>query len=275
MKTLLTFIRAIDPRYFLALNHTCLIVLAMSLYSMQRSLTQVALAFGAAIVTEVAIACLSRKHGENLRIYDRVLSAYVLAAGALILVRSTEWWFYGFLSTLGVLAKYFLLDQHGRHIYNPTNFAIVCAILTMPNLLDYRTDVFSTGFWTILTICTFGPLATWRGNSWRATLGYFAGILMVGVPIGATMGYHPLWVIGPEVNTSTLIFVFLMLTDPQTSPRAPKAQWAYGITLGVLALALRHWEFYYYQFIALFIVLSFGHIFWARPPAATAKWNVR
>jgi Na+-translocating ferredoxin:NAD+ oxidoreductase RnfD subunit len=268
-------VKTMDPRYFLAINHTLLIVLGTQLYSMQRSLTQIVLAIGCAIVAEVAIAYATRKHGENLRLYDRVLSAYVIAVGALILVRSTEVWFYAFISVLGVMSKYIFLDQHGRHIYNPTNFAIVVAVLCMPTLLDYRTDQFGTGFWTMLTICIFGPLATWRGNSWRGTLGYIGTIVVAGVPLGMLLEKSPVWIIGPEINSSTLIFMFLMLTDPQTSPRQPKAQWLYGISIALLALGLRFMEFYYYQFIALFIVLSFGHMLWAQPPRKSTTWAVR
>jgi Na+-translocating ferredoxin:NAD+ oxidoreductase RnfD subunit len=75
------------------------------------------------------------------------------------------------------------------------------------------------------------------------------------------MDYPFLLIIGPELNVGVILFAFLMITDPITSPRNHNLQWLFGFSIAAVNLILRYEQLYYSQFIALFIVLSFTSVF--------------
>src|SRR5579872_7452968 len=117
----------VDPRWYVFINNMALLVLGMAFFGLQRDLGQVLFCFAVGNATEVVGAALSKKHPRFL-LRDRLLSASIACVSTLILVRSSDWWFYGFLCGLAILSKYILVDENGRHFFNPTNLAIVFAL---------------------------------------------------------------------------------------------------------------------------------------------------
>lgn len=246
----------IDPRYLVILNHTILLVTAVIFFELRRSEEQVVFALIVAVAAELILSKITLKQ-QKFDIKDRILSSVVLALGTLILVRSAYWWFYGFIALIGVLSKYLFVNEKGHHYYNPTNVAIVFAIIVLPEFLNVRVDSFSTHIFSVSCIVFFGILATLRADSWRITLGYFAGICAIGIPAAMILNYPVMIVLGPELNSGIILFAFLMITDPQTSPRSHLYQWLFGFSIAAVNLVLRYEQLYYSQFMALFIVLSF------------------
>lgn len=262
----------IDPRYLVLMNHTILMTTAILFLELRRSGEQIFFAIGVAVVTELLLSLLTAKQ-KKFNVQDRILSAVVLALGALILVRSSYWWFYGFIAFFGVLSKYVLVNDKGRHIFNPTNVAIVFAIMVLPEYLNVRVDSFSTHIFSLLCILFFGFWATIKANSWRITLGYFGGVSLIGIPAALILDLPILMVLGPEINSGVIIFAFLMITDPQTSPREPLKQLLFGFLIACVSLFLRYEQMYYSQFIALFIVSAFAILLYRSPglPKASNK----
>ena len=259
----------IDPRYLVLSNHTILVVTAMLFLELRRTGEQIFFALAVAIITELLLSKLTSKQ-KSFNVKDRVLSAAVLALGTLVLIRSSYWWFYGFISFIGVLSKYVFVNDQGRHIFNPTNVAIVFSIIVLPEFLNVRVDSFSTHIFSLCCILFFGIWATVRANSWRISLGFYGGICLIGLPAAYILGYPPLLVLGPEINAGVILFAFLMMTDPQTSPRDKHKQWIFGFTIAAVDLLLRYNQLYYASFISLFIVTSFA-IFLYRSPGLPKK----
>jgi Na+-translocating ferredoxin:NAD+ oxidoreductase RnfD subunit len=255
-------IGAIDPRYYLIINHAVLLLTAVILFDLRRSWEQIVLAIVVAVITELLLSKITLKQ-KKFDPKDRVISAVALALGALLLVRSPYWWFYGFIACIGVISKYIVLNKEGRHIYNPTNVAIVFAIIVLPEFLHVRPDSFTTHIFSLLCILFWGGLAIIRANRWRITLGYFLGIFLIGTLATILTGYPFLLIIGPELNATIILFAFLMITDPQTTPRNVKLQWIFGFSIAAINLFLRYEQLYYTQFISLFIVLSFSVLFFS------------
>lgn len=251
---------AIDPRLFVLLNHSILIVVGTLFLELRRTEEQIIFAILIAVVTELILSKITEKQ-KAFNVKDRVFSAVVLALGALILIRSSYWWFYGLIAFAGVISKYILVNHQGRHIYNPTNVAIVFALLFLPEYLQVRPDSFSTHFVALACILFFGFMAVIRANSWRIVAGYYLGVLFLGILASYILDLPWLLILGPEVNTSVIIFAFLMITDPQTSPRNNFMQWIFGFAIAAVNLFLRYEELYYSQFMSLFIVISFWIVF--------------
>lgn len=245
--------RRLDPRWIVLLNHTLLVGLGIFFYQLPRSGVQVIFALICAIVVELLAAHFWKKNVFSTW-QDRSLSAVVSGLGTLVLLRSPDWWFYGFVSAIAIASKYLITGVHRRHVFNPTNFAIVFSVAVLPNHLHIYPDQFSNSPVLIAVILCCGTLAIARANRWRMTLGYFLGVLSFGVPIGAALGYKSLWILAPEINTSTLTFVLTMITDPKTSPSKSSFQWLFGAIVAVAHLYMRFQQVPYSSFIALLLV---------------------
>lgn len=253
------FAHDLDPRYVVIVNHILLMSTAILLFDLRRSWEQIALAIIVAIATELVLSKLTLKQ-KKFDIESRVLSSLVLALSSILLVRSAYWWFYAFIAFVGVASKYLILNEKGRHVYNPTNVAIVFAIIVLPEFMFARADSFSTHIFSLSCILFFGTIAIIKADSWRMTLGYYAGIFAFGIPASVATGYPFVLILGPELNVGVILFAFLMMTDPQTSPRHHTLQWLFGLTVAAASLILRFEELYYAPFMALFIVLSFSSL---------------
>lgn len=263
----------IDPRYIVIVNHVLLMSTAILFFGLRRSWEQIALAIVVAVVTELILSKITEKQ-KTFDVKSRVLSSVVLALSTILLVRSSHWWFYGFIALVGVASKYIIVNNLGRHIYNPTNVAIVFAIIVLPEFMYARADSFSTHFFSLSCIVFFGILAVIKANSWRIVLAYYIGIFLFGIPGSLAAGYPFLLILGPELNAGVILFAFLMITDPQTAPRPASHQWLFGLAVAAVNLILRFEQLYYAPFISLFIVLSFSSLVFG-PAGLLNKWADR
>jgi Na+-translocating ferredoxin:NAD+ oxidoreductase RnfD subunit len=241
----------VDARWFVFLNNALLLVVGLALFGLQRSGVQIATCLAATTGTELALARLTKR---RTTLYDRLLSSATAAVSTLILLVSPAWWFYAVIGAAAIASKYFVRDAAGRHVFNPTNFAIVLAVALLPDYLLIRPDQFSGSPWLMAQIAVFGILAATRGARFRTSLGYYAAVLGFALPVGTALGVKPLWILAPEMNTSTLIFACLMITDPRTTPASARGQWAFGFAVGTVHLCLRYAQVPYSPFIALFVV---------------------
>jgi Na+-translocating ferredoxin:NAD+ oxidoreductase RnfD subunit len=255
---------AIDARWFVFGNNALLLAWGLAFFGLQRSAAQIVTCFATTVGCELLAARLVRGRRGERRRSDLVLSAATAAVSTLVLLVSPEWWFYGLAGAIAILSKYVVRDAASRHVFNPTNFAVVFSVAILSDHLLVRPDQFSGSPWLMVQIVLFGALAITRGARFRTTLGYYAAVLCFALPVGTLLGKKPLWILAPEMNTSTLIFAFLMLTDPRTTPEVPARQWAFGVGVAVVHLCLRYFQVPYSPFIALFVVAGVRSA-WARP----------
>jgi Na+-transporting NADH:ubiquinone oxidoreductase subunit NqrB len=252
-------LRAIDPRWFVLGNNLLLLFFGLVFFGLQRSGVQIVTCFAATIGAELLAARLAPSGASSKRkasIADRCLSAATAAASTLILLVSPAQWFYALVGAIAIASKYLVRGPAGKHVFNPTNFAIVFSVALLPDRLLVRPDQFSGSPWLLAQIFVFGVLAATRGARFRTTLGYYLVVFGFALPVGMLLGVKPLWILAPEMNTSTLIFACLMITDPQTTPASPAAsgQWAFGAAVGIVHVCLRYIQVPYSPFIALFVV---------------------
>jgi Na+-translocating ferredoxin:NAD+ oxidoreductase RnfD subunit len=260
---------AIDPRWFVLVNNALLLLWGLAFFGLQRDGVQVASCLAVSLVCELVLARITNKHAQ-VSLRDRALSAATAGVSTLILLRSPDEWFYALIVAIAIGSKYAILDAAGRHVFNPTNFAIVFAVAFLPDHLQVRPDQFAGSPWLMAQILVFGALAIARGARFRTTAGYYATVLFLGLPIGVALGVKPLWILAPEMNTSTLIFAFLMMTDPRTTPSSLPRQWIFGAGVALVHLALRYTQVPFAPFIALFALTGLRSA-WARAPAIAVR----
>jgi len=247
-----------DPRLHLAATITSLQVLGQVAFSFRLSIAQILLSLVTCAVLEVGVAARTQ------RVIMWPASALLTGNGVAFILRvpGTEhgdwwslrgWWIFVGTAAVSLLSKH-VVQWRGNHIFNPSNFGLVICFLLLG-----RTRAEPLDFW-------WGPMSWWMALAlgiiltggfailsrlkllWIALafwLSFAAGIAILAASghemvarwhLGPITGAYFWWVLltSPEV----LVFLFFMITDPKTAPRAPRARIAYAVALGLLGTLL-------------------------------------
>ncbi|HEY8864684.1 MAG TPA: hypothetical protein VIO37_11000 [Candidatus Dormibacteraeota bacterium] len=164
------------------------------------------------------------------------------------------WIFVGVVA-LGMATKY-VIRWRGRHIFNPSNVALVLAFVALGPQRTEPLDLWwvPLGRWMILTYAILivgGLLIAWELRLLGLVLGFmvafaiFVALALAPVPDHCMVaGWHVtpmcgsyLWqilVTSPEI----LIFAFFMIPDPRTVPESQLARVVFGVLVALLAVLL-------------------------------------
>jgi Na+-translocating ferredoxin:NAD+ oxidoreductase RnfD subunit len=164
------------------------------------------------------------------------------------------WIFIGVVA-FGMATKY-LIRWKGRHIFNPSNVALVLAFIVLGPQRTEPLDLWwvPLGRWMILTYAILivgGLLIAWELRLLGLVLGFmaafaiFTALALAPVPdhcMVASWHVTPmcgsyLWqilVTSPEI----LIFAFFMMPDPKTVPEGQVARVVFGVLVALLAVLL-------------------------------------
>ncbi len=183
--------------------------------------------------------------------------AFILRASG---TQPGDWWslrgihFFVLAAVIALLSKH-LIRPNGRHLFNPSNVGIVWCLLVIgpvhvfPQYLWWgeagslpvltAMAVILVGGWWVLKAVRMIPMAV-------SFLGTFA--LLVGLRAATGGEFVAIWHEGPvsglsywaniALSPELLIFVFFMISDPQTSPKAARGRILYGIATAVVAAGL-------------------------------------
>lgn len=244
----------IDGRWFLGGSHVTLLLISYFFYDLQRTPFQIFSAYVAAFCTEIFFFHVTKKNSHRT-IGDSLFSAATEAAGLLILVRSSFQFAYVIFAIVAVASKYALRLDERRHMFNPTNVAIVTGLVLIPRVyFEVRSDDFSLGLYPILHVFLFGTVAVYLGRTWMVTLSYITTAFAISFASHLATDQSLIYFIGPELGAIGFIFMFLMITDPRTTPSSKIGQAVFGSAVAVVLYVLRAYEVLYAHFLALFLV---------------------
>ncbi len=157
----------------------------------------------------------------------------LISALSLSLLLRTESVFLAALAAVVTMSSKFLLRWRGKHIFNPTNFGIVVMVLLTGQAWVSPGNWGSGAWFGFLLACLGGVVVNRaaRSDVTFAFLGFHASLLLLrawwlGDPIGIPL--HQLQ------SGALLIFAFLMISDPKTTPdsRAGRVLFALLVALG-------------------------------------------
>ncbi|MEO5680061.1 MAG: RnfABCDGE type electron transport complex subunit D [Acidimicrobiales bacterium] len=247
-----------DARFKLSAVTMTLHALGQTVLGFKVSIAQILVSITVCAVVEAALTFRSRHSlvWPASGILTGSSIAFILRASG---TRHGDWWslhgiqFFVLAGLVSLLAKH-LIRPTGRHLFNPSNVGIVwCLLVIGPN------HVFAQYLW-------------WGPNRFGVALAY--GVILLGagwilrsvgmipmacsflvtfaVLIGALAlsgrSFIAIWHTGPigglsywatiALSPELLVFVFFMISDPQTAPRAPAGRVAYGVAVAAAAAAL-------------------------------------
>jgi Na+-transporting NADH:ubiquinone oxidoreductase subunit NqrB len=161
-----------------------------------------------------------------------VRSSIISGLSLALLLRSNHVWVLLLAAVIAIVSK-FVLRINGKHLFNPTNFAIVALIAATNDAWVSPGQWGSAAYFGFLIIC-LGGLVVHRAE--RADVTYAFIVFWSAVVVGRS-----LWLGEPMTiplhrleNGALLLFTFFMISDPRTTPdsRAGRILFAALVALG-------------------------------------------
>src|SRR5215813_4560287 len=138
-----------ENRYLAPMLITTILLVGQISYGLLESFTRTALAIAAAMLLELALGRLFYGKFPNLA------SSYITGISVGILIRSPEFWPYVLCSAIAITSKY-VIRWKGRHLWNPSNFAICVLLLLAPEAVSTLSIQWGNDIWPLLVVWTLG-----------------------------------------------------------------------------------------------------------------------
>ncbi|HEX2064838.1 MAG TPA: RnfABCDGE type electron transport complex subunit D [Acidimicrobiales bacterium] len=247
-----------DARLKLSAVIMALQVLGQTMLGFKLSIAQILITIGVSALVEIVVTY--RRQAMLVWPASAMLTgnsvAFILRASG---TRHGDWWslhgiqYFVLAALLSLLSKY-LIRPGDRHLFNPSNVGLVwCLLVIGPN------HVFPQYLWwgpndagVALAYAVIIAGAAWILPSVRMVAMALSFLLTFAVLVGifALNGNHffAIWHEGPveglsywanlALSPEVLIFVFFMMSDPQTAPRTRLGRILYGGGTALLAAGL-------------------------------------
>jgi len=233
-RALWTRLGQLDPRYLVSFLITLVLVLGEARYGILGGYDRLAVALGVCVATELALSRWMRGRFANPQ------SAYITGISLALLIkpRVDLLWPFALGGFLAIASKY-VLQYRGRHLWNPSNFAIALLVLAAPASVAILSRQWGNDLATNAVIWCFGLLIASRVRMLHVTLTYVAGFValaalrhwMVGGPLVAE--------IAPITGPMYQLFIFFMITDPRTTVSTVRGRIIVAAVVAVAEAAIR------------------------------------
>jgi len=238
---------SIENRYLPPLFITTILLVGHLSFGLLESFSRTLLAIATSIVFEIVLGRLM--YGK----IPHLASAYITGISVGILIRSPEFWPYALTSAISIMSKY-VLRWHGRHLWNPSNFAICAMLLLAPEYVAALSVQWGNELYPMMVVWILGALIIWRVKKFHLTLTYVISFLVLALVRSAITGHAYLAEVAPITGPMYQLFIFFMITDPKTIVKRRWAQYLVVVFVAIVETVLRLAEVIYAPFYALTIV---------------------
>jgi Na+-translocating ferredoxin:NAD+ oxidoreductase RnfD subunit len=215
-----------DNRYLPPIFITLILVVGNLSFGLLESFSRTALAIATAMVFEIALTLLI------YRKFPHLASAYITGISVGILVRSPAFWPYALCSAIAITSKY-VVRWRGRHLWNPSNFAISAMLLLVPEYVATLSVQWGNTIWPMLIVWVLGAAIIYRVKRFHITATYVACFVILSFVRSLITGHSFLAEVAPITGPMYQLFIFFMLTDPKTTV---KPRWAQCVVAGMVAV---------------------------------------
>src|SRR5689334_19256017 len=181
------------------------------------SFTRTLLAIVVAMLFELALGRMSYGKFPNLA------SAYITGISVGILIRSPAFWPYALCSAIAIMSKY-VIRWKGRHLWNPSNFAISALLILAPEAVSTLSIQWGNNLGPLLIVWLLGAVITWRVKRFQITATYVLSFIAFAALRTSLTGHAFLAEVAPITGPMYQLFIFFMITDPKTTVRVRWAQ---------------------------------------------------
>lgn len=223
-----------EPRYLIVGLVTLVLVLGQWRFAILGDYARLATALGVCVTTELALSWFVRGRIANLQ------SAYVSGISLSLLTKpqAALLWPFALGAFLAIASKY-VLTFRGRHLWNPSNFAICLLLLVAPESVAVLSHQWGNDVATNAVIWFFGLIIAYRSGVLHVTLTYVMSFLLLAVARWAIMGGPLGGEIAPLTGPMYQLFVFFMITDPRTIVRSHRGQMVVVAIVAIVEALIR------------------------------------
>ena len=189
-----------------------MLVVGEASYHILGGYDRLAAALGVCLVTEALLSWWLRGKIANLA------SAYITGISLSLLIKpqANILWPFALGAFLAIASKY-VLTYRGRHLWNPSNFAIALLLLVAADSVAVLSHQWGNDLRINLIIWVFGLVIASRARVLHVTLTYVACFIAFAVLRNLIVGGPLLAELAPITGPMYQLFVFFMVTDPRTT----------------------------------------------------------
>lgn len=140
---------------------------------------------------------------------------------------------------MGLLQKHFLV-YNGRHFFNPSNFALLMALLLFYDQAHMVLGQLGDDLWVRAFVLLIAALILWRVERWVISVIFCLAYLFFEYFL--IIRYDPVLIVDDLldrfVSVSFIVFITFMLTDPRTTPKQFTRQILFAICIAFVAALL-------------------------------------
>ena len=260
-----------DPRIPFACILTAYAVLGCSFLGFNRTPLQ--------ILLTVLAGCLLDMGGHWLFCNrERLvpLSAFISMMSLALLLNYSHNYYLLFLPAFFTIASKFVFTFRGRHVFNPSLFGLMCALILGRGLYSSAPAYQWGGSWAILAFMITAACALFLfriGRTWLILSFLFFYALQTLLRAYILRDHLPMqtMVLGTLTSARFYLFTFYMLTDPKTSPAGKWQQIGWSFAVVLADLWFHTMESLSTLFYALFLISALRFV-WLH---ARAFWRER
>ncbi|MEO6253680.1 MAG: RnfABCDGE type electron transport complex subunit D [Ferruginibacter sp.] len=176
------------------------------------------------------------------RLKNGIPSVLISSFGLSLLLKTNYWWVAVFAAAVSILSKY-ILRINGKHIFNPSAFGIVIALIATGKAW-ISPGQWGSGAVILFGVCCLGFIVVSRVQKLDVTLaflGTFAGLIFIRqiIYLGWPMDHF----IQAVSTGSLLLFSFFMITDPKTIPNHSVVRILWCTAIAAVAFYLTAFKF--------------------------------
>ena len=238
---------SVNNRYLPPICITLILVVGNFSFGLLESFSRTALAIATSMIFEVALGLLVYRRVPHLA------SAYISGISVGILIRSPLFWPYALCSAIAITSKY-AIRWRGRHLWNPSNFAISAMLLLVPGVVATLSVQWGNTIWPMLIVWVLGALIVYRVKRFHITATYVVSFIALSFVRTVFTGHSFLAEVAPITGPMYQLFIFFMITDPKTTVKPRWAQCVVVFLVAVVEMILRLAENIHAPYYALAIV---------------------
>lgn len=224
----------LTPKVLFSVLITLILVLGEWRFGALGGYERLLVALGVCLATEATLSwfLLGRR--------PLLLSSYVSGNSLALLVKplGPVLWPFAVGAMLSIASKY-VLRYRGRHLWNPTNFAITALVLLAPAQMAILSEQFGNDLRVNGLIWSIGILIVARAKLLHVTATYVVAFLALAGLRHLVTGQPLLAEIAPITGPMYQLFVFFMITDPATTVSSRRGRMLVVILIALAETAIR------------------------------------
>lgn len=226
----------VGPKHLISGLITLILVLGEVQFGVLGGFDRLAAALGTAMAAEVGFSLLILG-----RMPPSLLSAYISGNSLALLLKPQAGLLWPFVlgAVIAIGSKY-VLRYRGRHLWNPTNFAVAALLLLAAPKLTVLSHEWGNALSTNMVIWAIGLVVVARAKLLHVCVSYVLAFTLLAWVRSLTLaGGSFLAEFGPLSGPMYQLFVFFMITDPPTTLPSRNGRILVAVLIAVMEAALR------------------------------------